>query len=94
MLLEMAEADVDHKPVAVVEVSNIPQINVQGDSPDLTRSTSFQPALGYSSHEGSSTPTIDDFNGIESAQGHQTKKPQFVARDGAIGGNYNETNVE
>jgi hypothetical protein len=92
----MAAADVDHRPVAGVALNNIPQINLQSDSPDLSRSTSFQPALGYdpSSHEGSGTPTTDGLNEIESPKSHQAKKPQFVARDGAIGGNYNETNVE
>lgn len=96
IVLEMAAVDVGHRPVAGVELSNIPQINLQSESPDLSRSTFFQPAQGYdpSSHEGSSTPTTDGLNDIESAQHNHSKKPQFVSRDGAIGGGYNETNVE
>ncbi|KAI7776077.1 hypothetical protein LA080_005851 [Diaporthe eres] len=90
-------ADVDRRPVASVELSNIPQINLQSDSPDLSRSTSFQPDPGYgpSGDEVSSTPKTDGLTGTGRAQDGHTKKPQFVARDGAIGGkSHNETNVD
>ncbi|KAK2602934.1 hypothetical protein N8I77_009429 [Diaporthe amygdali] len=99
----MATADVDHRPVAgdpgqvVVELSNIPQINLQSDSPDLSRSASFQlnPGSGPRSHEGSSTPTTGGLLAPEATQDGQFRKPRFVARDGAIGGkSHNETNVD
>lgn len=93
----MAAADVDHRLVAPVELSNIPQINLQSDTPDLSRSTSFQldPGYGSSGHEVSSTPTTGGLTGNGRTQDGHTKKPQFVARDGAIGGkSHNETNVE
>ncbi|KAJ0114860.1 hypothetical protein J7T55_004602 [Diaporthe amygdali] len=99
----MATADVDHRPVAgdpgqvVVELSSIPQINLQSDSPDLSRSASFQlnPGSGPRSHEGSSTPTTDGLLAPGATQDGQFRKPRFVARDGAIGGkSHNETNVD
>lgn len=93
----MATADVDRRPVAPMELSNIPQINLQSDSPDLSRSTSFQPdpAYGPSGDGVSSTPTKGGLTATGRAQDGHTKKPQFVARDGAIGGkSHNETNVE
>lgn len=92
----MAAANVDRRAAPGVELSNIPQINVQSESPGLSRSNSFQTPPGYktSNFETSSMPRIGGLNGIESAQQHQAKKPKFVTRDGDIGGNYNETNVE
>lgn len=96
-LVEMAAVNVNHRPVSVVESSNIPQINLPSVSPDLSRSTSFQPNPGHdpSSHVGSNTPAADGLVGINKSQDGYLKKPQFVARDGAVGGNsHNETNVE
>lgn len=93
----MTAADVERRLVAPIELSNIPQINLQSDSPDLSRSTSFQPDPGYgpNGHEVSSTPTTSGLTGTGRTQDGHTKKPQFVARDGAIGGkSHNETNVE
>lgn len=87
----MAAPDNDQRPVVVGGLSSIPQINLQSDSPDLSRSASFQPHPEYDS----STPTTDGLTGTEKTQGGRNKKPQFVARDGAIGGkSHNETNVE
>lgn len=93
----MATADVDHSPVAPVELTNIPQINLQSDTPDLSRSKSFQADPGYrsNSHDVSSKPTTNGQTETGRPQDAHTKKPQFVARDGAIGGkSHNETNVE
>jgi hypothetical protein len=96
----MAAADIDPRQVAAVGLSNIPQINLQSDSPDLSRTTSFQPTLGYDrrSREDSRTPTTDGLDAIESGKlddRHARTRPgQFVARDGAIGGKHNDTNVE
>lgn len=83
----------------MVELNSLPQINVlPSASPDLSRSTTFQPNAGNdpNSQEGSSsTPTTDGLGGTDKAQNGQSKKPQFVARDGATGGkSHNETNVE
>lgn len=95
-LVAMAAADVDHRPVPV-ELSNIPHINLPSASPDLSRSTSFQPNPVHdpSSYVGSNTPATDGLVGTKKSQDGDLKKPQFVARDGAIGGkSHNETNVE
>lgn len=89
-------ADVDHRPAPGVDLSIIPQINLQSDGPDLSRSTSFQTPLGYNSSncEGSSMPRGGGLHETKNAEQHQPKKPEFVTRDGEVGGNYNETNVE
>lgn len=81
----------------VMELRNIPQINLQSDNPDLSRFTSFQKDLGSNlgNHQSSNTRTRGDCTATNTALDSQTKKPRFVSRDGAIGGkSHNETNVE
>lgn len=94
----MAAAVIDHRPAGVVELSSVPQINLPSASPDLSRSTAFHPNPGNdpNSQEGpSSTPTTGGLAGTDKVQNGDFKRPQFVARDGAIGGkSHNETNVE
>lgn len=96
----MATANIDSRPVPAVELSNIPLINLPSASRNSSPSTSFQPNPGCdpSSHGGSNAPATDSVAGTNKPhkpEDDYLKRPQFVARDGAIGGrSHNETSVE